>query len=51
MSQHVTVARRPKSNRCLDHTYTTHGTFISDVTVPNIGIADDKYSVTDKRYE
>ena len=41
MSQHVTVATRPKSNTCLDHVYTmSHGNFISDVIVPNIGIAD-----------
>ena len=40
MSQHDTVVTRPKSNTCLDHICTTHGTFISDVTVPNIGIAD-----------
>ena len=40
MTQHVTVATRPKSNTCLDHVYTTHGNFISDIIVPNIGIAD-----------
>jgi hypothetical protein len=40
ISQHVTVATRPKSNTCLDHVYTTHGNFISDVIVPNMGIAD-----------
>ena len=40
MSQHVTVATRPKRNTCLDHVYRTHRNFISDVIVPNIGIAD-----------
>ena len=40
MSQHVTGPTRPKSNTCLDHIYTIHGTFIFDVTVPDIGIAD-----------
>ena len=40
MSQHVAVVTRPKSNTCLDHIYSTHGHFISDIIVPNIGLAD-----------
>ena len=40
MTQHVSAVTRPKSNSCLDHVYSTHGVFISDVSVPNIGIAD-----------
>ena len=40
MTQHVSAVTRPKSNSCLDHVYSTHGDFISDVSVPNIGIAD-----------
>ena len=34
MTQHVTVVTRPKSNSCLDHVYTTHGHFITNISVP-----------------
>ena len=34
------MVTRPKSNTCLDHVYSTHGHFISDIIVPNIGLAD-----------
>ncbi|CAB4046006.1 RNA-directed DNA polymerase from mobile element jockey, partial [Paramuricea clavata] len=40
MSQHVIVVTRPKSKTCLDHVYSTHGHFIADIIVPNIGLAD-----------
>ena len=40
MTQHVTVVTRPKSNSCLDHVYTTHGHFITNISVPCIGLSD-----------
>ena len=38
MTQHVTVVTRPKSNSCLDHVYTTHGHFITNISVPCTGL-------------
>ena len=40
MTQHVTVVTRPKSNSFLDHVYTTHGHFITNISVPCIGLSD-----------
>ena len=40
MSQHVNVVTRTKSKTCLDHVYSTHGHFISDIVVSNIGLSD-----------
>ena len=40
MTQHVTVVTRPKSNSCLNHVYTTHGHFITNISVPCIGLSD-----------
>ena len=40
MFQHVNVVTRPKSETCLDHVYSTNSNFISEIIVPNIGMAD-----------
>lgn len=40
MSQLVTTITRPISQTCLDHIYSTHSQFISDIIVPYIGISD-----------
>ena len=40
MTQHVTVVTRPKSHSCLDHVHTTHGHFITNRSVPCIGLSD-----------
>ena len=40
ISQHINVITRPKSMTCLDHVYSTHGHFISNIVVPNIGLSD-----------
>ena len=40
LSQAVETVTRPKSSSCLDHVYTTHPTFIANISVPNIGLAD-----------
>lgn len=40
MTQHVTVVTRPKGNSCLDYVYTTHGHFITNISVPYIGLSD-----------
>lgn len=40
MTQYVTVVGRSKSNSCLDHVYTTHEHFITNISVPCIGLSD-----------
>lgn len=40
MTKLVSVETRPTSKTCLDHVHTTHPKFISNITVPNIGLSD-----------
>ena len=40
LSQDISSVTRPMSSTCLDHLYTTHQSFIADISVPNIGMSD-----------
>lgn len=40
VSTYQRIVTRPKSKTCLDHVYSTHGHFIFDTFVPNIGLSD-----------
>ena len=40
LSQVISSVTRPNSSTCLDHLYTTHPSFIADISVPNIGMSD-----------
>ena len=40
LNQLVNEVIRPVSSTCLDHIYTTHPSFIADISVSNIGLSD-----------
>ena len=40
LNQLVNEVTRPVSSTCLDHIYTTHPSFIANISVPNIGLSD-----------
>ena len=40
LSQVISSVTRPKSSSYLDHLYTTHPSFIADISMPNIGMSD-----------
>ena len=39
LSQVISSVTRPMSSTCLDHLYTTHQSFIADISVPNFGMS------------